>query len=83
MVTFQSSAVFAGLAGIPFLSIFAYLDPGSGSFLLQLLLAGLLGLAFFVRAFWGRIVRFFRKTGPKPDEKPADKPAEDETPDEF
>ena len=33
----------------------AYLDPGSGSFLLQLLVAGILGGLFAVRAFWGRL----------------------------
>ena len=37
----------------------AYLDPGTGSFLLQLLLASLLGGLFLVRAFWGRIKAFF------------------------
>lgn len=33
----------------------AYLDPGSGSFLLQLLVAGILGGLFAMRAFWGRL----------------------------
>ena len=33
----------------------AYLDPGSGSFLLQILLAALLGAGIALRAFWGRI----------------------------
>ncbi len=33
----------------------AYLDPGSGSILLQLLVAGILGGLFAARAFWGRI----------------------------
>jgi hypothetical protein len=37
----------------------AYLDPGSGSFLLQLLIAGLLGLAIFVRLQWRRIKKLF------------------------
>ena len=37
----------------------AYLDPGSGSYLLQLLIAGLLGGAFLIRLFWGRIRAFF------------------------
>jgi len=37
----------------------AYLDPGSGSFLLQLLIAGLLGLGLALRASWGRIKRLF------------------------
>ena len=43
----------------------AYLDPGSGSFLLQVLVAGLLGASFAVRRFGGGgggdIKRFFRK----------------------
>jgi len=37
----------------------AYLDPGSGSYLLQLLIASLLGGAFLIRLFWGRIRAFF------------------------
>ena len=39
----------------------AYLDPGSGSFLLQVLVAGLLGASFAVRRFWGDIKGYFRK----------------------
>jgi len=49
----------------------AYLDPGSGSFLLQLLLAGILGGAFIVRSQWTRIKGFFRRLfrrGQSPDE---------------
>jgi hypothetical protein len=37
----------------------AYLDPGSGSYLLQLLIAGILGSLFVVRASWDRIKSFF------------------------
>jgi hypothetical protein len=40
----------------------AYLDPGSGSILLQILIGGLLGLGFILRAFWGRIRGFFRRS---------------------
>jgi hypothetical protein len=36
----------------------AYLDPGSGSYLLQLLIAGLLGSLFLLRGYFGRI-KFF------------------------
>lgn len=36
-----------------------YLDPGSGSFLLQLLVAALLGLGVAVRASWGKIKGWF------------------------
>ena len=39
----------------------AYLDPGSGSFLLQLLIAGLVGAAFLVKGFWGKIIGLFRR----------------------
>ncbi len=38
----------------------AYLNPGTGSYILQLVIAGLLGGALAVRLFWGRIVAFFR-----------------------
>ena len=37
----------------------SYLDPGSGSYLLQLLIAGALGAAFAVRLYWSRIKGFF------------------------
>jgi hypothetical protein len=39
----------------------AYLDPGSGSMLLQLLIAGLLGAGLFLRASWSKIVLLFRR----------------------
>lgn len=35
-----------------------YLDPGSGSFILQIFLAALLGLGVAVRASWSRIKKF-------------------------
>ncbi len=39
----------------------AYLDPGTGSFILQLLVAGLLGLLLAIRIFWGRIKATFQR----------------------
>lgn len=33
----------------------AYLDPGSGSFILQVLLASLVGVGFAFRSFWARL----------------------------
>ena len=38
----------------------AYLDPGSGSYLLQMLIAGLLGAAFAIKMYWRKIVGFFK-----------------------
>ena len=45
----------------------AYLDPGSGSFLIQLAIATLLGLAVALRASWGKIRSWFGAK-PKADE---------------
>ncbi len=48
----------------------AYLDPGSGSMLLQLLLGGLAGLGVIVRLYWHRVQDFFgvrKKTDDPPD----------------
>ena len=44
-----------------FLKPLMYLDPGSGSFIIQMLLAGLLGIAVAIRIYWKKIVAFFRK----------------------
>jgi len=44
-----------------FLRSRAYLDPGSGSFVLQMLLAGLLGILVAIRVYWKKIVSFFSK----------------------
>jgi len=38
-----------------------YLDPGSGSFLIQLIIASALGAALIIRTSWGRIKSFFKR----------------------
>lgn len=54
----------------------AYLDPGSGSFLIQLLIAALLGAGIALRAYWGKIKKLFGI------ESQVDEDAEDEEADE-
>jgi hypothetical protein len=54
----------------------AYLDPGSGSYLLQLLLAALFGGLFALRMSWGKVKAFFTRLGRKDDE-PLDEPNEE------
>ena len=50
-----------------------YLDPGSGSYLLQLLIASALGAAFAVRLYWTRIKAFFtRRFGSSQEENEED-----------
>jgi hypothetical protein len=41
--------------------LFAYLDPGTGSYVLQLALAGMLGASYAVKHFWARIKSFFSR----------------------
>ena len=38
----------------------AYLDPGTGSFVLQMLVAGFLGAVLYVKMAWQSIKYFFR-----------------------
>lgn len=53
----------------------AYLDPGSGSFILQLLLATLLGLGFMFKGYWRKLLGLFKR---KSDEKDDIEDADDE-----
>lgn len=39
--------------------VYAYLDPGTGSYILQLVIAGILGGLFAVKMFWVKIKSFF------------------------
>ncbi len=49
----------------PLLRPQAYLDPGSGSFLIQLLIAGLVGAGFLIKAYWKKIKALFTRSAPK------------------
>lgn len=40
---------------------FAYLDPGTGSYLLQLGLASVLGASYAVKHFWSRLKGIFTR----------------------
>jgi hypothetical protein len=38
--------------------VHAYIDPGSGSYVLQLIIAGLLGAGVALKIYWKRIIAF-------------------------
>jgi uncharacterized membrane protein YfcA len=40
---------------------YAYIDPGTGSYLLQLLIGALLGALFAIKVFWRKIKNVFQK----------------------
>jgi len=52
----------------PILRPQAYLDPGSGSFLIQLLIAGLVGAGFLIKAYWKKIKGLFSRSAPKKED---------------
>jgi hypothetical protein len=57
-------------------AIFAYLDPGSGSVILQGLLGGLAAVAVTFKLWWKRLTGIFRRRErdePEPAETPAPK----------
>jgi hypothetical protein len=55
----------------------AYLDPGSGSFIIQILIASLAGALLSLRIFWSRIIGLLRKPDPPAAEAPEDPSTED------
>ena len=53
-----------------------YIDPGSGSYLIQAIVAAVLGAAFWIKMSWHRLKSFFTGSKQKPDEdKTEDKTA--------
>ena len=40
---------------------YGYLDPGTGSYIIQLLVGGLLGGLFAVGLFWKRVIAFVKR----------------------
>ncbi len=51
--------------------VYAYLDPGTGSYLFQMLIAGLIGGSFAIKLYWRRIKSFF--SGSRSTEKELNK----------
>ena len=52
--------------------VFAYLDPGTGSMLVQLLVGGVAAAGVALKLYWHRILRLLRirKPEPEPDREP-------------
>lgn len=40
---------------------YAYLDPGTGSYFFQIIIASLIGGLFAIKLFWAKIVLFLKK----------------------
>jgi hypothetical protein len=60
------------------MELFAYLDPGSGSMLLQVLLGGVAGVAVSIKMFGKRVFRtlaFWKRDEKKPEKDSAEESA--------
>lgn len=70
MTTFCSRvfplAVAAMLYGVTVTPAQAYLDPATGSMILQVLLGGAAGLALVARLYWHRLLTFLRIRSDEP-----------------
>jgi hypothetical protein len=53
------------------LAVFAYLDPGTGSMLVQILVGGVAAAAVAVKLYWYRLLRLLRirRDEPEPDQE--------------
>jgi len=42
-------------------SAYAYIDLGTGSYIIQIAIATLLGALFTLKTFWGKVKEFFKR----------------------
>lgn len=55
-----------------------YLDPGSSSYILQIVIAALMGGALAVKIYWSKIVTLFKKQAPQSKDAAEDITTDDE-----
>jgi len=56
-----TSSVLLSVPLLPLVSqnIHAYIDPGTGSLIIQLLIASFVGALFLIKIYWGKVKAFF------------------------
>lgn len=58
--------------------LYAYLDPGTGSFLFQLLIGAVVGGIFVIKSYWLRLKNWISGTKPEVEQQP-DAPVSEKT----
>jgi hypothetical protein len=61
LICIVTVAVVRACAGTHWGSVRAYIDPGTGSFILQVLVASLAGVVYIIKMFWRNIKGYFLK----------------------
>ena len=56
----------------------AYVDPGTGSYILQILIAGLLGAAFALKLYWNKLKGFISSSRSGRKKRGDDRPGIDD-----
>jgi len=56
-----SVVLFIAVSVLPDRKAYAYLDPGTGSYVFQVLIAFLVGSMFAIKIYWRNIVAFFKR----------------------
>lgn len=62
----------ASLLGATTADAFAYLDPGTGSMILQIIFGGIAGLMVVGKLYWAKFKSLFSRQGDDGDEASAD-----------
>ena len=74
--SFRPRLVWCALLGFCWLLFppptYAYIDPGTGSYLVQVVIAGLLGVLVSLKFYWARIKSFLRERSPFGGKDPAE-----------
>ena len=53
--------------------VHAYIDPGTGSYILQIIVAGMLGAAYALKIYWAKVWLFLTSKFSGSQDPPADK----------
>ena len=80
-MSYAMLALFLSSQTSPSFTVLAYLDPGTGSFIIQLLIGGIVGAGLLLKTYWGRLKSLFSKNNPEEPSNPGSVPNINETDD--
>lgn len=58
-VILGTSVFLLGLYFLSALNAFSYIDPGSGSYVLQIIIASVLGILTLIKIYWSKLKTYF------------------------
>lgn len=61
MLAFEYILVIVVIIALSSVCAYAYIDPGTGSYFFQILIASLLGAGYAIKIYWQKLKAFFMK----------------------